>query len=141
MVGRFRASVTFFEPLGAQESHRQQTGATSVASWGTGGDSIDNNSSSRPNQTDHKNKKHDKYFYFDFVENVTDYFENFGEAMKLRFFEYIDEDISSRIKGTIKGSLKHNLDYWRSISASKFVLDTTEFLYKIPFYETPEESF
>ena len=61
--------------------------------------------------------------------------------MKLRFFEYMDEDISSRIKGTIKGSLKHNLDYWRSISVSKFVLDTTEFVYKIPFYETPEESF
>ena len=106
MIGRFRESVTFSETSGAQESHRQQTGATSVASWRTGRDSIDNNSSSRPNKTDHKNKKTDKYFYFDFVENVTDYFENFGEAMKLRFFKYMNEDISSRIKGTIKGSLK-----------------------------------
>ena len=53
----------------------------------------------------------------------------------------MEEDASNKFQGTVKGSLKKHLDFWRSIGASKFVLDTIEFGYKIPFYETPEESF
>ena len=39
---------------------------------------------------------------------------------------------------SVKGSLKPNLNYWKSVGASQKVLDVIEEGYKIPFVETPE---
>ena len=40
----------------------------------------------------------------------------------------------------IKGRLKSNIDFWRKIGASQFVLDIIENGYAIPFYETPRKA-
>ena len=58
-----------------------------------------------------------------------------------RYFEYKEEEACSKSVGNIKGSLKKNIEFWRNIGASEFVLSTIEFGYKTPFYETPESSF
>ena len=38
---------------------------------------------------------------------------------------------------SVRGRLKKCVSYWTSIGASKFILDVTEFGYKIPFLDTP----
>ena len=37
----------------------------------------------------------------------------------------------------VKGSLRRNIDFWRSINAYESVLDMIENGYKVPFIETP----
>ena len=37
----------------------------------------------------------------------------------------------------LKGRLKAKLEYWYSINANKFVIDTIKFGYRIPFITTP----
>ena len=41
----------------------------------------------------------------------------------------------------VKGRLRKNIQFWRDIGASEFVLDVIEHGYKIPFYSMPQQSF
>ena len=61
----------------------------------------------------------DKYSDFDFDHISLD--SNFAE-----YFEGSSQVI-------VKGRLKANISFWQSIGASKFILDTLSFGYKIPF--------
>ena len=87
--------------------------------------------------------RNDKYFYSDYLEYFEGHLENYGELMKSRYFEFMEEDLtykSSSLLG-IKGSLKRHITYWENIGASAFILDIISSGYKIPFYLTPESSF
>lgn len=41
----------------------------------------------------------------------------------------------------VKGRLRKNIQFWRDIGASDFILDVLKFGYKIPFYSTPTITF
>lgn len=41
----------------------------------------------------------------------------------------------------VKGRLCQNVNFWREIGASEFIIDTIRFGYKIPFFSTPPTSF
>ena len=41
----------------------------------------------------------------------------------------------------VKGRLKNNIDFWREIGANKEILSVLEHGYRIPFIETPSNSF
>ena len=60
----------------------------------------------------------DKYSDFDFDHISLDSY----------FAEYFED--SSQV--IVKGRLKANISFWQSIGASKFILDTLSFGYKIP---------
>ena len=60
------------------------------------------------------------------IVNSVNYESNFAE------FEKGESEI------IVKGRLKKNLEYWKGIGANKFILDTIESGYKIPFIETPK---
>ena len=87
--------------------------------------------------------RNDKYFYSDYLEYFEGHLENYGELMKSRYFEFMEEDLtykSSSLLG-INGSLKRHITDWENIGASAFILDIISSGYKIPFYLTPESSF
>ena len=69
----------------------------------------------------------DKYSDFDFDHISLD--SNFAE-----YFEGSSQVI-------VKGRLKANISFWQSIGASKFILDTLSFGYKIPFSQEPTSVF
>ena len=84
--GHFQVGGPIFETTEAHESHRRQTGASNVASSATGEGSTSSHSNSSNNFCQNQpcpNKNHDKYFYLDFVPDVTDYFENYGDIMNI----------------------------------------------------------
>ena len=69
----------------------------------------------------------DKYSDFDFDHISLD--SNFAE-----YFEGSSQVI-------VKGRLKVNISFWQNIGASKFILDTLSFGYKIPFSREPTSVF
>ena len=69
----------------------------------------------------------DKYSDFDLDHISLD--SNFAE-----YFEGSSQVI-------VKGRLKANISFWQSIGASKFILDTLSFGYKIPFSREPTSVF
>ena len=67
----------------------------------------------------------DKYSDFDFdLDHI---------SLDSYFAEYFEG--SSQV--IVKGRLKANISFWQSIGASKFILDTLSFGYKIPFSREP----
>ena len=71
----------------------------------------------------------DKYSDFDF---------DLGHiSLNSSFAEYFEG--SSQV--IVKGWLKANVSFWQSIGASKFILDTLSFGYKIPFSREPTSVF
>ena len=66
-----------------------------------------------------------------FVED-TDKLRNFVED-DFDFFEY-EQGRSSTI--VVAGRLKSDIQFWRSIGASQFILDVIEHGYRIPFHST-----
>ena len=71
----------------------------------------------------------DKYSDFDFdLDHI---------SLNSSFAEYFEG--SSQV--IVKGRLKANISFWQSIGASKFILDTLSFGYKIPFSREPTTVF
>ena len=67
----------------------------------------------------------DKYSDFDFdMDHI---------SLNSSFAEYFEG--SSQV--IVKGRLKANISFWQSFGASKFILDTLSFGYKIPFSKEP----
>ena len=67
----------------------------------------------------------DKYSDFDFdLDHI---------SLNSSFAEYFEG--SSQV--IVKGRLNANISFWQSIGASKFILDTLSFGYKIPFSGEP----
>ena len=67
----------------------------------------------------------DKYSDFDFeMDHI---------SLNSSFAEYFED--SSQV--IVKGRLKANISFWQSFGASKFILDTLSFGYKIPFSKEP----
>ena len=67
----------------------------------------------------------DKYYDFDFdMDHI---------SLNSSFAEYFEG--SSQV--IVKGRLKANISFWQSFGASKFILDTLSFGYKIPFSKEP----
>ena len=71
----------------------------------------------------------DKFSDFDFdLDHI---------SLNSSFAEYFEG--SSQV--IVKGRLKANISFWQSIGASKFILDTLSFGYKIPFSREPTSVF
>ena len=55
----------------------------------------------------------------------------------LRTFEFADSNFSTLLHYPVKGRLKASIEFWRFISAPKFILDIISDGYKILFITTP----
>ena len=130
--------IFFVTSLDRKEPHSRQIDVSNADRLGFGESTITNKQIK--SKTSNRN---DKYFYSDYLEYFEGHLENYGELMKSRYFEFMEEDLtykSSSLLG-IKGSLKRHITYWENIGASAFILDIISSGYKIPFYLTPESSF
>ena len=59
-----------------------------------------------------------------------------------QYFEFQEKDFcTSATKFYVKGRLNENIGFWRSIGANPEILKVLQEGYKIPFFETPAESF
>ena len=62
---------------------------------------------------------------------------SYSEASCKDSVEKLGSDDSTGPIRNVKGSLRRNIDFWRSINAYESVLDMIENGYKVPFIETP----
>ena len=62
---------------------------------------------------------------------------SYSEACCKDSVERLGSDDSTGPIRNVKGSLRRNIDFWRSINAYESVLDVIENGYKVPFIETP----
>jgi hypothetical protein len=66
-----------------------------------------------------------------FAENISFDIAQFGEC-----YEYTEND-----KVCVRGRLKAIIQFWKNIDACKFIIDTIDYGYKIPFYYLPQSKF
>ena len=130
--------IFFVTSLDRKEPHSRQIDVLNADRLGIGESTITNKQIK--SKTSNRN---DKYFYSDYLEYFEGHLENYGNLMKSRYFEFMEEDLTYKISSLlgIKGSLKRHITYWENIGASAFILDIISSGYKIPFYLTPESSF
>ena len=62
---------------------------------------------------------------------------SYSEACCKDSVEKLGSDDSTGPIRNVKGSLRRNIDFWRSINAYESILDMIENGYKVPFIETP----
>jgi len=122
---------------GARRQH-PQTSASVAATVVTGAETVSSESSQGSScPANHEPDIHDKYF---FQLPMSDNFE-----YHKTFFEYQEHEFESRSREaehvSVKGRLKKQIDYWKNIGASDFVVSVIEKGYVIPFIETPKPSF
>jgi hypothetical protein len=89
--------------------------------------SVQNSSSASNKMEKEFNLVKDEYF----AENIFFDIAQFGEC-----YEYIENG-----KVCVKGRLKANIQFWKNIDACKFIIDTIDYGYRIPFYSLPQSKF
>ncbi len=63
---------------------------------------------------------------------------NSDELLQVTDLSFLNFECDKGRTPNVKGNLKRNISFWRTISAPRFILDVIELGYKLPFETLPE---
>ena len=63
---------------------------------------------------------------------------NSDELLQVTDLSFLNFECDKGRTPNVKGNLKRNISFWRTISAPRFILDVIELAYKLPFETLPE---